>query len=152
MRILSGKRGHWGLAPAFGHGALQLPCNCLLSGLGISTLLELPTGAGKSLCYQLPALLYARRSSCLTLVVSPLLSLMDDQVCGWAPGTNQVLGTKASGALGCLLFPEHQELQGALLACAQGWQGLTPNTHHLGPLASGPQAQGSLIDPPKAWK
>nr|XP_039320671.1 ATP-dependent DNA helicase Q4 isoform X3 [Saimiri boliviensis boliviensis] len=49
---------------------------------GISTLLVLSTGAGKSLCYQLPALLYARRSPCLTLVVSPLLSLMDDQVSG----------------------------------------------------------------------
>ncbi|XP_026265671.2 ATP-dependent DNA helicase Q4 [Urocitellus parryii] len=52
---------------------------------GISTLLELPTGAGKSLCYQLPALLCARRSSCLTLVVSPLLSLMDDQMSSLPP-------------------------------------------------------------------
>ncbi|XP_070923672.1 ATP-dependent DNA helicase Q4 isoform X5 [Macaca nemestrina] len=52
---------------------------------GISTLLVLPTGAGKSLCYQLPALLYARRSPCLTLVISPLLSLMDDQVSGLPP-------------------------------------------------------------------
>lgn len=51
----------------------------------MSTLLVLPTGAGKSLCYQLPALLYARRSPCLTLVISPLLSLMDDQVCGQDP-------------------------------------------------------------------
>lgn len=56
--------------------------SCLLSCPGISTLLVLPTGAGKSLCYQLPALLYAKRSPCLTLVVSPLLSLMDDQVYG----------------------------------------------------------------------
>ncbi|KAL4690204.1 hypothetical protein H8957_004129 [Semnopithecus entellus] len=52
---------------------------------GISTLLVLPTGAGKSLCYQLPALLYARRSPCLTMVISPLLSLMDDQVSGLPP-------------------------------------------------------------------
>ncbi|KAM5315537.1 ATP-dependent DNA helicase Q4 isoform 2-T2 [Glossophaga mutica] len=53
---------------------------------GLSTLLVLPTGTGKSLCYQLPALLYARRSPCLTLVISPLLSLMDDQVSGLPPG------------------------------------------------------------------
>ena len=48
----------------------------------MSTLLVLPTGAGKSLCYQLPALLYFRRSPCLTLVISPLTSLMEDQVGG----------------------------------------------------------------------
>ncbi|XP_006830951.1 PREDICTED: ATP-dependent DNA helicase Q4 [Chrysochloris asiatica] len=53
---------------------------------GISTLLVLPTGTGKSLCYQLPALLFARRSPCLTIVVSPLLALMDDQVSGLPPG------------------------------------------------------------------
>ncbi|KAB0396236.1 hypothetical protein E2I00_007196 [Balaenoptera physalus] len=52
---------------------------------GMSTLLVLPTGAGKSLCYQLPALLYFRRSPCLTLVVSPLMSLMDNQVGGQGP-------------------------------------------------------------------
>jgi len=49
---------------------------------GLSTLVTLSTGSGKSLCYQLPAYLYACRSETVTLVVSPLVSLMDDQVTG----------------------------------------------------------------------
>ncbi|XP_014486167.1 PREDICTED: ATP-dependent DNA helicase Q4 isoform X1 [Dinoponera quadriceps] len=52
---------------------------------GRSTLVTLSTGSGKSLCYQLPAYLYSRRSRCITLVVSPLVSLMDDQVAGMPP-------------------------------------------------------------------
>lgn len=47
---------------------------------GLSTLLIISTGGGKSLCYQLPAYLYAKKSNCITLVVSPLVSLMEDQV------------------------------------------------------------------------
>lgn len=47
---------------------------------GLSTLVTLSTGSGKSLCYQLPAYLFASKKNCITLVVSPLVSLMDDQV------------------------------------------------------------------------
>jgi len=49
---------------------------------GLSTLLVLPTGLGKSLCYQLPAHMYALKQQSITLIVSPLISLMDDQVQG----------------------------------------------------------------------
>lgn len=66
------------LAEYWGFGAFRPAQARVLGPLlsGRNVLAVLPTGAGKSLCYQVPALLGAG----LTLVVSPLISLMQDQV------------------------------------------------------------------------
>src|SRR6267378_4406616 len=66
------------LEARFGHARFRVHQLKVLGPLlaGRDVLAVLPTGAGKSLCYQVPALLGAG----LTLVVSPLISLMQDQV------------------------------------------------------------------------
>ncbi len=67
---------------------------------GRDALVVMPTGAGKSLCYQLPALM----RDDLTLVVSPLVSLMHDQA--------QALSQRAPGRVG-LVNAQRQGAQNA---------------------------------------
>ncbi|MCL4104681.1 UNVERIFIED_CONTAM: hypothetical protein GTU68_004635 [Idotea baltica] len=66
------------LKPTFGHDQFRVGQKEVIEILlaGRSALAVFPTGGGKSLCFQLPALLFDG----LTLVISPLIALMKDQV------------------------------------------------------------------------
>jgi ATP-dependent DNA helicase RecQ len=65
-------REHFGF-PGFRPGQREA---CAAAAQGRDVLVVMPTGAGKSLCYQLPALM----RDDVSIVVSPLVSLMQDQV------------------------------------------------------------------------
>jgi ATP-dependent DNA helicase RecQ len=72
MDLTAALRTHFGF-PDFRPGQREA-CEAALTGRDV--MVVMPTGSGKSLCYQLPALL----RDDLTVVVSPLVALMQDQV------------------------------------------------------------------------
>lgn len=73
---------------------------------GHSQLGILPTGGGKSLCYQLPALMRYHQTGALTIVISPLQALMKDQV-----DTLQRRGVSCAAAVnGLLSLPERKQV------------------------------------------
>ncbi len=66
------------LSEVFGYSSFRPGQEEVIANIidGTSVLTVMPTGSGKSLCYQIPALVRVG----LTLVVSPLVALMEDQV------------------------------------------------------------------------
>ncbi|MDQ3280491.1 MAG: DNA helicase RecQ [Acidobacteriota bacterium] len=73
-RLLEIIQKHWGYS-----SLRPLQEDAMLAALSArDSLVVMPTGGGKSLCYQAPAIL----SDSITVVVSPLISLMKDQVDG----------------------------------------------------------------------
>ncbi len=87
-------------------GSLQ--ADIVRAGMRDESLLAiLPTGGGKSICFQLPALARNYRRGVLTLVISPLQALMKDQVDGLVRRTH---ATSAAALYGLLTPPERGDV------------------------------------------
>jgi ATP-dependent DNA helicase RecQ len=70
------------LQEVFGYPSFRGPQQAIVEHVceGGDALVLMPTGGGKSLCYQVPAIVRHRAGQGLALVVSPLIALMHDQV------------------------------------------------------------------------
>ena len=70
------------LREVFGYEAFRGPQQAIIDHVatGGDALVLMPTGGGKSLCYQIPAIARQRSGHGITVVVSPLIALMHDQV------------------------------------------------------------------------
>ena len=70
------------LQDVFGYEQFRGPQQAIVEHVigGGDALVLMPTGGGKSLCYQVPAIVRQRQDKGVTIVVSPLIALMHDQV------------------------------------------------------------------------
>ncbi|OHC79111.1 MAG: ATP-dependent DNA helicase RecQ [Rhodoferax sp. RIFCSPLOWO2_12_FULL_60_11] len=73
---------HLILQEVFGYGAFRGPQQAIIEHVvaGGDALVLMPTGGGKSLCYQIPAIAREQAGQGITVVISPLIALMHDQV------------------------------------------------------------------------
>ena len=70
------------LEEVFGYAQFRGPQQAIIEHVaqGGDALVLMPTGGGKSLCYQIPAIARQRTGLGVSIVVSPLIALMHDQV------------------------------------------------------------------------
>jgi ATP-dependent DNA helicase RecQ len=78
---------------------------------GGDALVLMPTGGGKSLCYQIPAIVRQQQGLGVTLVVSPLIALMHDQV-----GALEEVGVKAAFLNSTLDFEATKRIERDMLS------------------------------------
>jgi ATP-dependent DNA helicase RecQ len=101
------------LREVFGYDAFRGPQQAIIEHVcgGGDALVLMPTGGGKSLCYQVPAIARHRTGHGVTLVVSPLIALMHDQV-----GALEEAGVHAAFLNSTLDSDEARQIERELLA------------------------------------
>ena len=101
------------LREVFGHAAFRGPQAEIVRHVaeGGDALVLMPTGGGKSLCYQVPALLRGRAGLGVAVVVSPLIALMQDQVAAMTQ-----VGVRAAALNSTLAADEARGVARALVA------------------------------------
>ncbi|MBK6853055.1 MAG: DNA helicase RecQ [Burkholderiales bacterium] len=101
------------LSEVFGYGAFRGAQEGIVEHVsgGGDALVLMPTGGGKSLCYQVPAILRHRRQQGVALVVSPLIALMHDQV-----GALEEAGVHAAFLNSSLTSDEAQRVERELMS------------------------------------
>ncbi|MDO9236896.1 MAG: DNA helicase RecQ [Aquabacterium sp.] len=101
------------LQEVFGYAAFRGHQQAIVDHVtgGSDALVLMPTGGGKSLCYQIPAIARHRAGKGVTVVVSPLIALMHDQV-----GALEEVGVQAAFLNSSLSLEDTQRIEREMMA------------------------------------